>query len=290
MLPILFHIGRFPVHSWGVMLMIGFLVAGWRAARNAPRYGLKPEDVWDVALFGLLGGVFGGRIGFVIQEPQFWREPGQILAIWTGGMTFYGGLLGGILAGWLTARSKGMRVADMCDLAGVSFPLGYIFGRIGCFLNGCCYGGQCDLPWAMRFPNENGVGLTPPSHPAQLYSAIAGLLMFLALVPLEKRRTFRGQLMCTFLFLYGIYRFLIEFVRAGASSDSSITHLPITDAQAASLLLSFVAAGIYLVLMSRRRAGEDVRIRDAAEVATAAPAGAPGPEGSTPPTASLPVA
>ena len=67
--------------------MIGFLAAGWRAAKNAPRYGLKPEDVWDVALFGLLGGVLGGRIGFVVQEPGFWHNPGQIFAIWTGGRT-----------------------------------------------------------------------------------------------------------------------------------------------------------------------------------------------------------
>jgi len=263
------------------MLMIGFLAAGWRAAKNAPRYGLKPEDVWDVALFGLLGGVLGGRIGFVVQEPGFWHNPGQIFAIWTGGMTFYGGLLGGILAGWMTARAKGMRVGDMSDLAGVSFPLGYIFGRIGCFLNGCCYGGQCDLPWAMRFPDEHG-GLTPPSHPAQLYSAAAGLLIYLLLLPLEKRRQFRGQLMCSFLILYGIYRFLIEIVREGASSDSGITHLPITDAQVFSMLLAFVAAGIYVALAVRRR-----RKGDNAALVMPAPASS---DTNGSPTASLPVA
>ncbi len=252
MLPILFHIGPFPVHSWGVLLMIGFLVGGWRAAKNAPRYGFKPEDVWDVSLFGLLGGVLGGRIGFVIQEPHFWERPQQMLAIWDGGMAFYGGLLGGILAGVLTCRAKKMRVADMADLAAPSLALGYIFGRIGCFLNGCCYGGVCDLPWGMRFPDEHVPGgLTPPSHPAQLYSSIAGLLIFLLLLPLEKHRQFRGQIMYVFLFLYGVYRFLIEIVRTGASSDSGITHLPITDAQVFSLLLSFVAAGLYMVYARR---------------------------------------
>ena len=236
------------------MLMIGFLLGGWRAAKNAPRYGLRPEDVWDVSLFGLLGGVIGGRLGFVIQEPGFWHAPGQIFAIWTGGMTFYGGLLGGILAGLITCRVKGMKPSDMSDLAGMSFPLGYIFGRIGCFLNGCCYGGACDLPWAMRFRADDGT-LTPPSHPAQLYSAFAGLVIYLLLLPLEKHRQFRGQLMYAFLFLYGIYRFLIEIVRAGASSDSSSLHLPITDAQVASLILSLVAAVLYAIAYARRGNG-----------------------------------
>ena len=232
--------------------MIGFLVGGWRAAKNAPRYGFKPEDVWDVSLFGLLGGVLGGRIGFVVQEPHFWERPQQMLAIWDGGMAFYGGLLGGILAGVLTCRAKKMRVADMADLAAPSLALGYIFGRIGCFLNGCCYGGVCDLPWAMRFPDEHVPGgFTPPSHPAQLYSSLAGLLIFLLLLPLEKYRQFRGQIMYVFLMLYGAYRFLIEIVRTGASSDSGITHLPITDAQVFSLLLSFVAAGLYMVYARR---------------------------------------
>ena len=205
MLPILFHIGPFPVHSWGVLLMIGFLVGGWRAAKNAPRYGFKPEDVWDVSLFGLLGGVLGGRIGFVVQEPHFWERPQQMLAIWDGGMAFYGGLLGGILAGVLTCRAKKMRVADMADLAAPSLALGYIFGRIGCFLNGCCYGGVCDLPWAIRFPDEHVPGvLTPPSHPAQLYSSLGGTAYLpFALLPLEKHRKFRGQVMYVFLFLYG---------------------------------------------------------------------------------------
>jgi phosphatidylglycerol:prolipoprotein diacylglycerol transferase len=241
--------------------MIGFLLGGWRAAKNAGRYGFKQEDVWDVSLFSLLGGVLGGRIGFVVQEPRFWERPQSMLAIWDGGMAFYGGLLGGILAGVITCRVKRMRVADMADLAAPSLAIGYIFGRIGCFLNGCCYGGVCDLPWAMRFTDEHAPGvLTPPSHPAQLYSSIAGLLIYLLLLPLEKHRKFRGQIMYVFLFLYGLYRFLIEFVRSGASSDSGITHLWITDAQVFSLLLSFVAAGLYMVF-ARRGGGVDIEPR-----------------------------
>lgn len=263
--------------------MIGFLLAGWRAAKHAPRYGFRPEDVWDVALFGLLGGVLGGRIGFVIQEPAFWHhfDFQQLVAIWQGGMTFYGGLLGGILAGVITCRVKGMRVADMADLAGVSFPIGYIFGRIGCLLNGCCYGGKCDLPWAMRFRADDGT-LTPPSHPAQIYSAIAGLIIFLLLLPIERNRKFRGQVMYSFLFLYGIYRFLIEFVRDGASSDSSTLHWAITDAQAASLLLSLVAAALYVYAAGKAKGSPAPTVPAEPEKAPAA-AAAPAPPAAVTP-------
>ncbi len=250
MLPVLFKIGPYPVHSWGLLLMLGFLLAAGRAAHNARRYQFTREDVWDVALFGLLGGVLGGRIGFVIQNLSFYaHNAGKILALWDGGMTFYGGMAGGILAGVLVCRAKKMNVADMADLAAVSFPLGYMLGRIGCFLNGCCYGGACDLPWAVRFHTEGG--LTVPSHPAQLYSAFISLGIYFALLPIERARKFRGQVMFAYLFLYGIYRFLIEFVREGATADVT-NFLHLTLGQIVSLALSAFAA--FLWVQASRRA------------------------------------
>jgi len=250
MLPVLFKIGPYPVHSWGLLLMLGFLLAAWRAAQNARRFHFTREDVWDVSLFGLLGGVLGGRLGFVVQNLSFYtHNAGKILALWDGGMTFYGGMAGGILAGVLVCRAKKMNVADMADLAAVSFPLGYLMGRIGCFLNGCCYGGACDLPWATRFHTDSG--LTVPSHPAQLYSALISLGIYLALLPIERARKFRGQVMLAYLFLYGVYRFLIEFVREGATADVT-NFLHLTLGQIVSLALSGVAA--FLWMQASRRA------------------------------------
>ena len=253
MLPVLFHIGTFPVHSWGVLLMAGFLLAAWRAAANGHRYHISKEAVWDIALLGLLGGVIGARLAFVglnwLRYFQF--HPAEIFAVWTGGMTFYGGLGGGILAGVLACRSKGVRVSDMADLAAMSFPLGYCLGRIGCLLNGCCYGGACDLPWAVRFHTDGG-GLTVPSHPAQLYSAIIALFMYAALLPIERTRRFRGQVMLAYVFLYGVYRFGIEFVREGVTAETT-TLFHLTQGQIASLLLSFVAAIWYAILLRRQQ-------------------------------------
>jgi phosphatidylglycerol:prolipoprotein diacylglycerol transferase len=258
MYPVLFQVGKFPVHAWGVLLMAGFLLAAWRAAKNAHRYAIAPEDVWDISLLGLLGGVIGARLAYVglnlttMQEgggPGFLHQPGAIFAVWQGGMTFYGGLFGGILAGILACRLKKVNVGDMADLAAMSFPLGYALGRIGCLLNGCCYGGVCELPWAVRFHRGDGT-LTVPSHPAQLYSALIAVAMYALLLPIERGRKFRGQVMLAYIVLYGIYRFIIEFVREGVTAQTtSILHL--TQGQVFSLLMSLVAAIAYLVLLGR---------------------------------------
>lgn len=259
MLPVLFKVGNFPVHSWGLLLMLGFLLATWRAAKNGYRYKIEPEAALDVALWGLFGGVIGARLVYVaLTWKDFAGNPLSLFAIWQGGMTFYGGLFGGILAGVLACRVRKVNVGDMADLAAVSFPIGYALGRVGCFLNGCCYGGHCDIPWlATRFHLPNGQ-LTEPSHPAQLYSAAAGVAMFLILAQMEKSgRLFRGQLMLVFVFLYSIYRFAIEFVREGVTAQATtIAHL--TQAQVASLIFALVVAGWWMLLARRARRGGDV--------------------------------
>ncbi|GAB4452145.1 MAG: prolipoprotein diacylglyceryl transferase [Armatimonadaceae bacterium] len=250
MLPVLFEVGSFKVHTWGLLLMAGFLLGVWRAAKNASRYQFEKEDVWDVSLVGLFGGILGGRLAFVLLNiREFAANPLSVFAFWEGGMTSFGGFIGGIAAGLLMCRFKKMNLWDMADLAAVSLPLGYCLGRIGCFLNGCCYGGVCELPWAVRFHLHDGA-LTPPSHPAQLYSAIAALIIFALLVPLERNRQFRGQIILAFGFLYGVYRFLVEFVREGATADQSGL-LNLTEAQVASLVLSGLAAVAYLFLRQR---------------------------------------
>lgn len=255
MLPELFHIGPLKVHSWGVLLMFGFLLGTWRAARSAPRYGIKTEDVWDVGLWGLLGGVLGARLVYVLLTwSEFRAHPAAIFQIWEGGMTFYGGMGGGILAGALVCRIRRIRIGDMADLAAMAFPIAYALGRVGCFLNGCCYGGVCDLPWAVRFHDASMPGgLTPPSHPAQLYSAIISVAIYFLLARMEPRRRFSGQLLLAYLFLYGVYRFGIEFLRAGATSTRSDL-AGLTEGQIASLLLAIFAAAFYAA--GRRRAGQ----------------------------------
>ncbi len=250
MLPVLFHVGPFPVHSWGLLLMVGFLLAVWRTANNGWRYQISRDDIWEISIWGLIGGVLGGRLAFVgLNAGFFMHHPAQIFALWEGGMTFYGGMGGGILAGVLACRAKNVNVGDMGDLAALAFPIGYALGRIGCLLNGCCYGGACDLPWAVRYHESDGA-LSVPSHPVPLYSAIISVGIYFILARMEKHRQFRSQLLWAYITLYAVYRFFIEFFREGVTAEvTNIAHL--TQGQIASLLLAIVAAFVYMTLQQK---------------------------------------
>ena len=251
MMPVLFKIGSLPIHSWGLLLMIGFIAGTLRAAKNAGRYKFQAEDVWDVALWSLVGGIIGARLVFVLLNiHKYMADPAAIIAVWSGGMTFYGGLFGGLLAGGIACRKKGMNLADFGDLAALSLPIGYAFGRIGCFLNGCCYGGVCDAPWGVDFHWDDGI--VRHSHPAQLYAVAASILTYFLLLPFEKNRKFRGQVLLAYIVFYSIYRFFIEFVRVGATADLGYGGL--TQAQIASLIFAAFAAGMIFIL-SRKKTG-----------------------------------
>lgn len=251
MLPVLFHIGSFPLRSWGLLLMIAFLMAAWRAACVAPRYGLKSEDYWDASLAGLFGGVLGGRIGYILQNLDTYKSDLlSIGAVWQGGMTSFGGLIGGVLVGILVCKKKGMNPWDAIDTAAPSLAIGMFFGRIGCLLNGCCYGHKCDLPWKMNFyPDEHTqiIGV----HPTQIYEAIGVALAFGSLVWLEKHRTFRGQIICAFMVLYGIVRFVVEIWREQSGTESVKAGL--STGQWASLFVSLVGIVLGLVLAKKNR-------------------------------------
>lgn len=243
MLPVLFKVGTFPIHTWGILLMVGFLCATARGARSARRYGATPEAVWDCALGGLFAGVVGGRIGFVLQNPKYFSaHPGEIVALWDGGMTSFGGLIGGVAMGVYLARKRGMTPADAADIAAIGLPIGMFFGRIGCLLNGCCYGHACALPWAMRFFPE-GHGDTGLVHPTQIYEALGVALIYGVLTLMERRRAFPGQLLIAFAGLYGAVRFVVEIWREQDGPQSIVGGL--STGQWFSLAVVVLAAALY---------------------------------------------
>lgn len=243
----LFKVFGIPVHSYGLMMVIGFALGLWRAARvSRKRYGIEPERVYDLATIILLSGVVGARVVFILLNPQT-ESWSRFLAITDGGvsgLSFHGGLAFAALAGYLYTRIAKLPFWKCADLLAPSVAIGYAFTRIGCFLNGCCYGAPCNLPWAVRF-NENGV-LTPPSHPTQLYATLANLVIFLILVRLEKLNRATGFVFASYVGLYGVYRFLIEFPRAGYSAE--LWRFGLTQAQAVSVLMVLAAAAAVLAL------------------------------------------
>ena len=232
MRPVLFQFGPISVRAYGAMLVLGFAVGIWWAMREARLRGLPPERMIDAGLAALIGGLVGARILYIALDPYLgWRD---LPFIWRGGLSFHGGLIGGMIAVTVYALAVRVNPALIFDTGAPSMALGYAIARIGCFLNGCCYGCPSNLPWAFRFRNPTTGELTPPSHPAQLYAAIGGLLVFEVLLWLRPRARVHGQLFIAYLGLYGLIRFVVEFFRKGYTSGPAVPG-PFTAAQVASI-------------------------------------------------------
>jgi phosphatidylglycerol:prolipoprotein diacylglycerol transferase len=250
---ILFRIGPIPIYAYGFMLMLAFLAGSAVAVRLAKRRGIAPEHVLDMTALILVLSIVGARLLYVALKWQhFSAHPGEIAHIWEGGLSFHGGLAGGLLAGVIYCRRHGLPILRMGDVMMPGVALGYAIGRLGCFLNGCCYGAPTDLPWACRFPEPLGAGsLTAPSHPTQIYAAIISLGLFALLLWIGRHQRVDGQVLWTYLLGYAVYRFGIEFLRAGATAEAGMAGL--TDAQWASIGMALLA-GIALYRLSRRGA------------------------------------
>jgi phosphatidylglycerol:prolipoprotein diacylglycerol transferase len=257
MRPILLQLGPLKLHSYGLLLVVGFFAAVWNACREAERRGYKPELILDLALPLLLVSVIACRLLYVLLNLEQFHSFGEVLRVWDGGLSFHGAFVGafGVL-GFFSWKRK-IHFATLCDLIAPSVFLGYFFGRIGCLLNGCCYGHACDLPWAMRFPDEAHPGLlTPPSHPAQLYSALMALGLFFVMQRAKlspKFNQFRGQLTLLFLALYAVERGVMEYFRSGATAPSAFGIPNLTAAQLVSLVALAIIAILWIVLSQRAK-------------------------------------
>ncbi len=254
MFPVLFHIGSFAVHTYGVVLMAAFMVSIYIAYRTAqrrtvhdPTWTITPENVLDLGIWLVVAGLVGARVMFVALDWEMYSaHPLDMFRVWQGGLSFHGGFFGGLICVAIFCVRNKIPVLSMADLYAPGCMLGYAIGRVGCFLNGCCYGAPTHMPWGIRF-HDDGV-LTPPSHPTQLYSVALGLLSFAWLLHLQKRQAFRGQLSCWFFILAGAERFIMEIWRANVTS--TVVALGMTDVQL--LCLSFIVLGVVGLALCRR--------------------------------------
>jgi len=245
MISTLFHIGPLPVRSYGLMMALAFLAAIGLSARRGRAVGMRTDTFIDLGLVSLLVGVVCARVTFIVLDPySTWRD---LPYVWTGGLSFHGGLVGGLVACWLYIRRFRLDFWRLADAIAPGIALGYAIARIGCFLNGCCYGGPTSLPWACRFHGVEGI--TPPSHPAQLYAAFGSLLVLGLLLVLERRQRASGQLFMAYLALYGVLRFVVEIFRRGYTASELGWGL--TAAQVVSLVL-ILGAGMGAWALERR--------------------------------------
>ena len=233
MYPVLWRIGAFEITSFGVLVAVGALVGLWIFRRELRRSGL-PINAVDAGMAGVFGGMAGAKLLWVAEH--FGEEPFVALLVSRGGMSWFGGFAGGLLAGIVTLRVKRLPVLRVLAAATPALAIGHAIGRIGCFLVGDDYGRPSDLPWAVAFPE----GLPPtivPVHPTQLYEAI--LLLPIAYILVRWRRNGRDDrfVLGAYLVMAGLLRFLIEFVRVNERVAG-----PLTVAHLASLAATIAGA------------------------------------------------
>ncbi len=241
--------GPFELRSYGLMMLGAFVAAFTWMYLDRDRYGFSGRQVLHLSLLGFAGGIAGGRLGYVLLSlGDYANNLSSALNIWGGGMSWHGGLAGGLLVLGIAAPLMGASFTRIFDLAAPGLAIGYAVARVGCFLNGCCYGHECTLPWAVTFP-QSATGGAPafPAHPTQLYSVIGTLgftLPVLLLLTPWLRKPFDRFL--GFLVLSSITRYVVEIFRRGASGEVWAPMPVFTVAQAASIGIIVIAGAIII--------------------------------------------
>lgn len=245
-------LGPLQIHWYGIMYGVGFILTYLIVKAQVRRRGmsLTDNDLADFIMYLIMGVILGGRLGYVLfyNLKDYLMHPAEILAVWHGGMSFHGGLIGTIVAGYLFCRAQRLNFLEIADITIVAVPLGLALGRLGNFINGELWGRPTDVPWAMVFPLDP-TGL--PRHPSQLYEfALEGIVLFLLLFFLSRRRLPNGVLLGVFLMGYGLIRFCLEFLR---TPDAQLGFVlgPLSMGQLLSLPMFF--GGLALIWWALRR-------------------------------------
>ena len=233
------------------MMALAFLAGLWTATRRARIANVAGEIIADVTLWLLIGSIVGARFVYVTTywQQEFANQPfSEIFMLQHGGLVYYGGLIGATVAGVIYLTWKKLPVWKIADILAPSIALGSVFGRIGCLLNGCCYGRACDLPWAIHFPishETHGAAL----HPTEIYDALLNLILYLALAWLFRRKKFEGQILALYFIGYAICRSTAELFRGDYPVDH--IHAGLTSAQVVSI--GIFAAGVILWIWRSRK-------------------------------------
>ncbi len=247
--PEIIRVGPFAVRWYGVMYLIGFassyLLVQYQLKKAGSRNRVDIDSLYSYIILGLLA---GARLGYVVfyNLSFYLSHPLELFAVWHGGMSFHGGLIGSVVAGYLFCKKMKLNFWDMADLVIVTAPIGLGLGRLGNFINGELYGRATDVPWAMVFPS----GGPEPRHPSQLYEFfLEGVVLFVVLWILRRKHYKTGILTSLFLILYGAFRFFAEFFR---EPDAQLGYVLGMITMGQVLCLSMLLAGLVMFYLRNR--------------------------------------
>ncbi|MBP7215721.1 MAG: prolipoprotein diacylglyceryl transferase [Candidatus Omnitrophica bacterium] len=206
--PEICKLGPITLYSYGLMLVVGFMVASFLMVRYAKAKNFNPDIIFNVGFIGLVSGILGARALYVLQNSSYYaHKPWEILFLQQGGLSLYGGLIVGVICGIVYLKRLHQDVLSVLDCIIPFVALAQAFGRIGCLLNGCCFGRHS--VWGIFFPVHNDYLL-----PTQIYSSFGLLVIFVVLRFLQEKPHVRGTILYAYLALYALKRFIIEFWRA----------------------------------------------------------------------------
>jgi len=246
--PVFFRLGPLELRWYGLMYVISFILAYLLISRNAAKknIALSKDDVADLIFYIALGVILGGRIGYVLfyNLSYYIDNPLKIFAVWEGGMSFHGGLLGTIATSFYFARKKRIAFFRLVDLCVPVVPVGLGLGRLGNFINGELYGRVTSVPWGMVFPG----GGVHPRHPSQLYEAVLeGPVLFTVLWLVQRKKNLPvGIVFWCFFALYGLFRFLVEFTR---EPDEQLGYILSRFSMGQILSFPMFLLGVFMILV-----------------------------------------
>jgi phosphatidylglycerol:prolipoprotein diacylglycerol transferase len=255
--PIAFSMGPIAVRWYGLMYVLAFvavIILGKKRVRDGLGNGMSVKDVDDMLIYGVLGVILGGRLGYVLfYKPQYYlAHPAEILQIWSGGMSFHGGFIGVMLGIAIFCWVKKKRWIATMDFLAPLVPPGLAAGRIGNFINGELPGRPTSLPWGMWFPQHDREALA--RHPSQLYQfALEGMLLFVLLWWYSSKPRPAGAVCGAFLVGYGFFRFIAEF---GRQPDDYLGLLAMSLSMGQWLSLPMIVVGLAMMAWAYRSAGK----------------------------------
>ena len=256
--PILIEIWKLKIYSYGFMLALSFFLGILLAGRRAEKRQVSPELIYDLSIIIVISAIVGSRGLYILTHLDHYQGILDIIALWQGGATYYGGLILAVISSGIYLRIKKASFLQVADIIAPSIGLGIMLTRIGCFLSGCCFGEPTSCPAGMVFPNDAPAGHIFPGmhiHPTQLYASAYGLIIFAVLLLIDRKRRPDGFLFGVLCVLYGVARFLIDFVRY--YEGSAIVAGGLTDNQliSAGLFLLGVFLMRFSVVRARRSLG-----------------------------------
>lgn len=252
MLPVLFRAWGFTLHTYGLLVAIGFLVGIYVAERMARRFDLEPERIFNLAVYLAIGAIVGAKLFLLLQDWRYYlKYPRALLAadFWESGGIFYGGVIVALLVLTWYVRRHRMRWLAVGDAVAPGVAIGHSIGRLGCFAAGCCWGKPTALFFGVTFTSlyanrTTGVPLNVALYPTQLIESAAEFVIFLLLLRLAKRRAFVGELTAFYLVSYGVVRYLVDFIRR-IDPDAMLFHGLMSAGQLTSLCMIVLAIGIW---------------------------------------------